>query len=68
MQFPRMKHVGYGRFKQKRLPRCKCQEPDGPAGGVCRACGLAALTVIEKAEYRRAYPTSARLIDDGIEP
>jgi hypothetical protein len=58
-----MKHVGRGCFEQKQMPRCKCEEPDGKAGGLCKTCKLAVLTPYEKILYRQAYPTSAAMID-----
>ena len=63
MRFARIKHVGRGVFRMKHLPRCKCPQPDGKANGVCKSCGLAVLNPIEKEDYRRAYPTTARMID-----
>jgi hypothetical protein len=63
MRFTRVKHVGRGVFRIKHLPRCKCLKPDGNGDGVCRSCGLAVLNPLEKENYRRAYPTTARMID-----
>ena len=64
MRFARIKNMGKGDFRQKWLPRCKCKTPNGKGDMVCRTCGLAVLTFLEKEAYRRAYPTTASILDD----
>lgn len=50
-----MKHAGDGRFVQKQMPRCKCEEPEGIPGGLCKVCKLAVLTQTEELAYHAAY-------------
>ncbi len=62
MRFSRMKHIGAGRFQERLMPRCKCTEPDGNRGGLCKRCKLAVLTDREDRDYARAYPATARML------